>query len=119
MQTITTKESISTKIQIPTTSPVWSAKVIGLASDGIDTPMTMSSREIAELTGKEHFHVLRDIRAMLSELKEDESKFGGIFLDTMNRKQTEYHLDRELTDTLLTGYSAVMRRKVIARWHHS
>ena len=28
-----------------------------------------------------------------------------------------FHLDRELTDTLLTGYSAVARRKVIARWH--
>jgi hypothetical protein len=32
----------------------------------------------------------------------------------MNREQTEYALDRELTDVLLTGYSAVLRRKVIA-----
>ena len=28
----------------------------------------------------------------------------------------EFLLDRELTETLLTGYSAVLRRKVIARW---
>lgn len=80
------------------------------------TPATMASREIAELTGKAHFNVLVDIRKMLSELGEDELKFQGIYLDSMNRQQVEFHLDRELTETLLTGYSAVLRRKVIARW---
>lgn len=30
---------------------------------------------------------------------------------------TCYHLSRELTETLLTGYSAVSRLKVIRRWH--
>jgi Rha family phage regulatory protein len=77
---------------------------------------TMSSREIAALTGKEHFNVMRDIRGMLVELKEDVLNFEAIYLDSMNRQQTEYALDRELTETLLTGYSAVLRRKVIARW---
>lgn len=33
----------------------------------------------------------------------------------MNREQTEYRLDRELTETLLLGYSAPLRRKVLAR----
>lgn len=77
----------------------------------------MSSREISELTKKQHFHVKRDIEKMLIDLGEDASKFGCIYLDGSNREQTEYMLDRELTDTLLTGYSAIARRKVIARWH--
>lgn len=77
---------------------------------------TMTSREIAELTGKQHQHVKRDIESMLIELSEDVSSFGRIYFDSMNREQTEYALDRELTETLMTGYSAVLRRKVIARW---
>lgn len=79
-------------------------------------PLVMTSREIAGLTGKQHQHVKRDIEKMLVELGEDVSKFGRIYLDPMNRQQSEYALDRELTETLLTGYSAVLRRKVIARW---
>lgn len=77
---------------------------------------TMSSREIAHLTVKTHFNVLVDVRKMLAELQEDELKFQCIYFDSMNREQVEYRLDRELTETLLTGYSAKLRRKVIARW---
>lgn len=77
---------------------------------------TMSSREIAELTGKQHQHVKRDIEKMLSELQEDASNFGHIYLDSMNRKQTEYLLDRDHTDCLLTGYSARARMAIIKRW---
>ncbi|KTC60162.1 DNA-binding protein [Pseudomonas savastanoi] len=76
----------------------------------------MSSREISELTGKRHPDVKRDIQAMATELKEDVSSFARIYLDTMNRRQTEYMLDREHTDCLLTGYSAELRMKVIRRW---
>lgn len=83
----------------------------------VSAPTTMSSQEIASLTGKEHKNVCADIRKMLSELGEDAPKFQRIYRDSMNRQQIEYLLNRELTDTLLTGYSAVLRRKVIARWH--
>lgn len=79
--------------------------------------VTMSSREIAELTDKRHDHVKRDIENMLAELKKDIPSFGGIYLDSMNREQVEYHLDKELTETLITGYSIPLRHKVIRRLH--
>lgn len=80
--------------------------------------ITMSSPEIAELTGKKLGHVNRDIRIMLDDLK-DEPKLDHQFREEKDARgyTTAFHLDRELTDTLLTGYSAVMRRKVVARWH--
>ncbi|MFK3794752.1 Rha family transcriptional regulator [Pseudomonas sp. NPDC088444] len=76
----------------------------------------MSSREIANVTGKRHNNVKRDIVSMLTDLEEDVLSFEHIYLDGQNREQIEYRLDRELTDTLLTGYSAKMRRAVIRRW---
>lgn len=78
--------------------------------------LTMSSREIADLTGKEHQHVRRDIRAMMESLKLDVSNFGRIYFDSMNREQTEYLLDQDLTMTLVMGYSTELRYKVAVRW---
>ncbi|EDR2617158.1 phage antirepressor protein [Salmonella enterica subsp. enterica] len=79
--------------------------------------LTMSSREIAELTGKQHKNVKRDIEKMLSDLQEDALRFEHIYLDVKNRQQIEYLLDREHTECLLTGYSATLRMRVIRRWH--
>lgn len=78
--------------------------------------LTMSSREIADLTDKRHPDVKRDIERMISDLQGDASKFAHIYLDSMNRQQTEYLLDRDHTICLLTGYSAVHRMRVIQRW---
>ena len=78
-------------------------------------PVTMSSREIAELTGKEHKNVRRDIEVLLTDLGEDALKFEHIYIDSMNRQQKEYRLDRDLTENLLLGYSAVLRQKVLKR----
>ena len=82
-----------------------------------DQTLTMTSREIAEVTDKQHQHVKRDIEKMFSELNEDVSKFGRIYTDSMNRSQTEYVLDKEHTECLVTGYSAMLRMKVIKRMH--
>lgn len=79
------------------------------------TQQTMSSREIAELTGKEHAHVMRDIRAMLEALKKDASSFGGIYLDAYGREKPCFNLDRELTLTLVSGYDTPLRHRVVTR----
>ena len=92
----------------------------------------MSSREIAELTGKQHVHILRDIRKMLEDLepKKDESKFGcisveaptiqgfkeSVYLDAYGREKPEYLLNFELTMTLISGYNVVLRNRIIKRW---
>lgn len=77
--------------------------------------ITMSSREVADLTGKQHHHVVRDIKHNLAELNMDASKFGCIYLDSSNRKQTEYLLPPDLVMTLLTGYSVPLRHRVVTR----
>src|SRR5690606_25209225 len=61
--------------------------------------------------------VMADIRHMLNELKKDPLNFQGIYRDSMNREQVEFCLDRELTETLVTGYSIPLRHKVIQRLH--
>ena len=82
----------------------------------VAVPLTMSSREIADLTGKELGHVNRDIRAMLDGLPDD-PELEHVREDQDGRGYTTaFHLGRELTYTLLAGYSVVLRRRVIARW---
>lgn len=80
--------------------------------------VTMSSREIAELTEKRHDHVIRDIRVMIDELKDSPGLGDQYQAEQDARGYTAcFHLDRELTETLLTGYSIPLRRRVIARLH--
>lgn len=77
--------------------------------------VSMSSREIAELTGKHHHHVVRDIKRDLGLMNVDVSRFGCIYLDGSGRKQTEYMLSPDLVMTVLTGYSVPLRHRVVTR----
>jgi phage antirepressor YoqD-like protein len=78
---------------------------------------TMSSREIADLTGKRHDHVLRDVRVLKDQLGE---MFGGspqTWVHPQNgQKYEEFVLDKDTCLTLLLGYDAVARMKVVKRW---
>ena len=76
----------------------------------------MTSREIAELTGKEHKHVMRDIETMLNELQIDRPSFGLMYLDSYGRSQPMFSLPKDLTITLVSGYSVVIRHRIVTRW---
>ena len=78
---------------------------------------TMTSLEIATVTGKRHAHVIRDIRTMLDELAEDEPVMGHQEKLDARGYTAEFRLNRELTEILITGYSIPLRAKVIRRLH--
>lgn len=81
------------------------------------TEKTMSTREIAELTEKEHKHVMRDVRMLIDQRAINGSNFGPVeYTDAKGEKRPEYLLDFQATMTLITGYNAVLRSKVIKRW---
>ncbi|MBV5309870.1 Rha family transcriptional regulator [Chromatium okenii] len=87
-------------------------------------PLTMTSREIAELTGKQHSHVLRDIRTMIAQIYDithdpnmDHIDIKGVMIERDFRNYiASISLDKDHTLTLLTGYDAKARFKVIRRW---
>ncbi len=85
-----------------------------------DMALTMTSREIAELTGKVHGNVMRDIRAMVDALEQD-SNLNSVCKTTTYTAATgqtyqQYELDKDTCLTLLLGYDAVARMKVVKRW---
>ena len=78
--------------------------------------LTMSSTEIAALCDKNHSHVIRDIRAMIDALGDDpdlvhvqESKDSRGYTSTIS-------LPKDLTLTLVAGYSVKLRKRIIDRW---
>lgn len=77
---------------------------------------TMSSREIAELTGKNHKEVTRDIESVLSQAEIDARRFAHTYQDSQNRTQREYQLPKRECDLVVSGYSVKYRLAIIDRW---
>lgn len=78
---------------------------------------TMSSREIAELTGKAHKNVLRDIENMLKALNLEQNSFLSFVDDGPNGRPLKvYNLPKEETLILVSGYNVKMRAAIIRRW---
>ena len=84
----------------------------------VSETMTMSSREIAELTGKSHKNVIRDIRQMGETLGSDLSRAieSTIYKDANGADRQMYELDKDTTLCLVSGYDAKIRMAIIKRW---
>lgn len=81
-----------------------------------DMGKTMSSLEIAEITGKQHKHVMRDIRNLL-EQGVAQSNFGlGSYKDRNNQERPCYNLTKKGSLILASGYDALLRERIIDRW---
>lgn len=84
----------------------------------LNLQQTMSSREISDLTGKQHKNVIVDCEKLnenyrdmgLAEISAD------VYRDAYGREQKCYTLTRMQTFDLMTGYSAPLRIKVNRRW---
>ncbi len=80
--------------------------------------VAMSSREIADLCEKEHKHVIRDIDKMFVDVFGDGPNLDheGVSKAYDARGYvSEIRLPKDLTVTLITGYRADLRYKVIKR----
>lgn len=83
----------------------------------LNKPLSMTSLEIANITGKNHSHVLRDIRNMFKKL-------GNPFLDDAevirqidnSGRTIEYILNERFTLLLVSGYSVLLRDAIIKQW---
>jgi len=105
-----TEQSIEIEKRIPKVERAFSGSVV------VSGLTTMSSRDVADLTGKDHRHVMADIRKMLKELDLDAPNFQHIYFDSMNRSRTEYMLPRRECDILVSGYSIKYRAAIVDRW---
>jgi phage antirepressor YoqD-like protein len=78
--------------------------------------LTMSSLDIAKLTGKNHSDVKRDIMNTLSQADLDPSKFAHVYSDANNRTYPCYLLPKRECDLVVSGYSVKYRLAIIDRW---
>lgn len=79
--------------------------------------LTMSSREIAELTGKMHRHVFRDADLMLIQLGLETTGYVQRWTHPQNNQcYNELLLPEDLTLTLVSGYNVKLRKVIVDKW---
>jgi len=78
----------------------------------------MGSREIAEMTGKSHAHLLRDIRKMEeSWIKINQTNFVLVdYIDGKGEKRPEYLLTKKESLYIATKFNDIARARLINRW---
>lgn len=79
--------------------------------------LTMSTLEIAELTGKRHDNVMADVRSMFEQLGVNAPDFSGTQIYGNNNTRKVFNLDKEHTLCLVSGYNVKLRMAIIKRWN--
>lgn len=104
-------------LQIQNSTPYNTA--INTSISVVSSPIiqTMSSKEIADMTGKEHKDVLRDIRNMFEQLQIDSAQFCAQYKDSTGRTLPCFNLDKDLSICLVSGYNVQLRMAIIKRWN--
>lgn len=87
-----------------------------LASGAGAEPQTMSTLEIADLTGKRHDNVMVDVRNMLFQLGKEDLTFQGCYRGGNGKDLPCYRLPQRECLILVSGYSIPMRAKIVDRW---
>ena len=77
---------------------------------------TMSSLQIAEITGKRHDAILRDIRNLLKQGVDAHNFVGAEYTDKKGEKRPCYELTKKGCLILASGYDARLRERIIDRW---
>ena len=79
--------------------------------------ITISSLEIAEITGKQHKNVIRDIEVQLTEVLGEKAllKFEQCYTNSNNRKFKCYNLPKIEALIVVSGYDAKLRASIIYR----
>lgn len=77
---------------------------------------TMTSVEIAEVTGKRHDNVVRDIQNILKQGVDALNFEETSYVDKSNRQQKCYSLTKKGCLILASGYDALLRERIINRW---
>ena len=104
-----------------TNQSLFETKAVSKATDQLmsaTTEQTITSLEVAELTGKNHKEVLRDIRNILSQLEDGAERNFALseYKDSTGRTLPCYRLTKEGCLCLVSGYDANLRMKIINRW---
>lgn len=100
--------------------------IIKAMTELIKIQNTMSSHQIAELTGKLHQHVMRDIRNLISGLSAQSTSGSGnyssyvieedTYKDANGNDRACYNLNKKACLLLASGYNVLLRAKIIDRW---
>lgn len=77
---------------------------------------TMTSLEIAEVIGKRHSDVMRDIRNLITQGVGERNFALTSYIDKSNRQSPCYELTWKGCLILASGYDALLREKIINRW---